>query len=217
MYLIAHRGFDNHKYSENSLKAILTSLNEKYIDGVEFDVRITKDKKIVLIHDAIIDFISDGFGIVKYKNFDELNSFKYGKSNEPLSTLEQVLDSIKTNKIILIELKEFGNDFVLLVDETIKIIKKYNLNIYVSSFNYKLLNYIKDKDKNIKCGLIIGYGLNSLYLKNKFDFNIVSYHYINKIDKNKLTFIFNASKNNINDKNYLISDNCFEIANLTKK
>ena len=47
MYLIAHRGLDNHKYSENSFKAILTSLNEKYIDGVEFDVRITKDKKIV--------------------------------------------------------------------------------------------------------------------------------------------------------------------------
>lgn len=211
MLLVAHRGLNNHKYSENSLKAILTSLKEDYIDGVEIDVRITKDKRIVLIHDPVIDFISNGKGIVKNKRLKELKKYKYGISKEPLETLKEVLNNIHSNKIILIELKEFGNDFVTLVDETLKIISGYKLNIYISSFNYKLLNYIKNNYKNIKCGLIIGYGLNILYLKNNYDFNIVSSYYLNKIDSSKLTFIFN-DKNSIklNDNLYLISDNSYE-------
>ena len=65
MFLIAHRGNNDHGFSENSKKAILNSLKEEYIDGVEFDVHITKDNKIVLIHDCVIDFISEGSGLVK--------------------------------------------------------------------------------------------------------------------------------------------------------
>lgn len=80
MYLISHRGLDNHTYSENSLKAIENVLSKDYIDGVEFDVRITKDKKIVLIHDPIIDLISNGSGIIKYMTLKDLQKYKYGIS-----------------------------------------------------------------------------------------------------------------------------------------
>lgn len=213
MYLISHRGLDNHNYSENSLKAIESVLNKDYIDGIEIDVRITKDKKIVLIHDPVIDLISNGSGIVKYMNLNKLQEYKYGQSKESIITLDDLLNTIHTNKLILIELKEFGNDFINLVDETIKIISKHNLNIYISSFNYQLLNYIKSKYKNIKCGLIVGYGLNIIYLKNNFDFNIVSYHCYKQVDSNKLTFIFNLNKNNyqLNNDTYLITNNSFDI------
>lgn len=212
MYLISHRGLDNHIYSENSLKAIESVLNKDYIDGIEIDVRITKDKKIVLIHDPVIDLISNGSGIVKYMNFDDLNKYQYGKSKESIITLDNLLDIINTDKIILIEIKEFGNDFINLVDETIKIISKHNLNIYISSFNYRLLNYVKSKYKNVKCGLIIGYGLNLIHFKNNLDFNIVSYHYYKQVDSSKLTFIFNLDKNNyeLNHNVYLITDTSFK-------
>ena len=56
MFLIAHRG-NNNDLRENSKEAILSALNQPYIDGVEFDVRMTKDKKIVIIHDSLINFI----------------------------------------------------------------------------------------------------------------------------------------------------------------
>ncbi len=212
MHLISHRGLDNHVYSENSLKAIENVLSKDYIDGVEIDVRITKDKKIVLIHDPVIDLISNGSGIVKYMNFIDLDKYKYGKSEESIITLDNLLNILHTDKIILIELKEFGNDFTDLVEETVKIISKHNLNIYISSFNYKLLNYIKSKYKDIKCGLIIGYGLNIIQLKNNFDFNIVSYRYYNQVNSSKLTFIFNTDKNNydLNYNTYLITDTSFK-------
>ena len=64
MKIIAHRGIHD-KYKPNTKEALLQALNESYIDGIELDIRITKDKKIVIIHDPIINFISNGSGIVK--------------------------------------------------------------------------------------------------------------------------------------------------------
>lgn len=213
MHFISHRGLDNHNYSENSLSAIQNVLNNNYIDGIEIDVRITKDKNIVLMHDPVIDFISNGSGVVKYMTLKELQKYKYGKSNEKISTLTEVLNNINTNKIILIELKELTNDFVNLVDKTIEIINNYNFNIYISSFNFKLLNYIKIRYKNIKCGLIIGYGLNIPHLKNNFDFNVVALKYYKKMNKNKSVFIFDIKNNDkiLNTYDYIISDNCYKL------
>ena len=88
MFLIAHRANDNHDFSENSQNAIVDCLNKDYIVGIEIDVRITKDRKLVLIHDPIIDFISNGRGIVKHMMLAELRKYQYGKSSEPLVTLE---------------------------------------------------------------------------------------------------------------------------------
>lgn len=64
MKIISHRG-NGFNFKSNTKEAILYSLNIDYIDGVEFDVRITKDKKIVIIHDPVINFVSNGRGIVK--------------------------------------------------------------------------------------------------------------------------------------------------------
>lgn len=50
MKIIAHRGNDG-IHQENSLEAILNSLDSIYTDGVEIDVRLTKDNKLVINHD----------------------------------------------------------------------------------------------------------------------------------------------------------------------
>ncbi|MBR2588563.1 MAG: hypothetical protein IKD77_05110 [Bacilli bacterium] len=50
MKIIAHRAHTE-KYKDNSLKSILYSLNQNYIDGIEIDIRMTKDFKFVLNHD----------------------------------------------------------------------------------------------------------------------------------------------------------------------
>ena len=215
MYLIAHRANNNHEFSENSLPAILNVLEKDYIDGIEIDVRITKDKELVLMHDPVIDFISDGTGIVSSMDLNVLKKYKYGKSKEDIITLDELLNKITTNKIILIELKEMGNDYIDLVDETIKLINKYpNLNIFISSFNYLLLTYLKNNYSNIKCGLIIGYGLNTLKINNEFDFNIVSGKYINKIKKKDCNFVFGVKDiNNLKYDIYLITDEAYLVAN----
>lgn len=52
--IIAHRGFSSIAV-ENSKEAITLAADEKYIDGIEMDLRLTKDKKIVLSH---TDFVT---------------------------------------------------------------------------------------------------------------------------------------------------------------
>ena len=90
MYVISHRGNNNHKYKENTFKAIKNVLEEDYIDGAEFDIRMTKDNKFVLSHSPI------------YK--DSLINNKKLKDLK-LDELNNILKNIKTNKIILITIK----------------------------------------------------------------------------------------------------------------
>ena len=60
--IFAHRGFSSY-YPENSLEAIKESLKYDYIDGIEIDIRMTKDEKFVLIHNSSIDQVSNGEGL----------------------------------------------------------------------------------------------------------------------------------------------------------
>ena len=53
MLNIAHRGFSG-KYPENTMLAFKKAI-EAGADGVEFDVHLTKDGEIVIIHDERID------------------------------------------------------------------------------------------------------------------------------------------------------------------
>lgn len=43
--IISHRGNDKENFKENTILAIKNSLSKSYIDGVEFDIRLTRDKK----------------------------------------------------------------------------------------------------------------------------------------------------------------------------
>lgn len=214
MFLIAHRANNNHDFSENSKNAIIKCINTDYIDGVEIDVRITKDKKLVLIHNPVIDLSSNGHGIVKYMTLDELSKYKYGKSNEQITTLEEIL-KIFHDKILLIELKEVGNDYIFLVDEVVKIVNMHpNINIYICSFNFELLTYLKNNYPNIKCGLIIGYGLNKLKANNNFDFLVLSSHHIELANKKKYSFVFgmkNSDINRLKENIYLITDESYRV------
>lgn len=192
MKIISHRGSGN-KYKPNTKEAIITALDTNYIDGVEFDIRITKDKKIVIIHDFIIDFVSDGTGFVKNIKYKKLLKYNFGTKENPskIATLDEVLSLIHSNKIILIELKEESDKFNEFVNIVHKIISKYSLKIYIASFNYELIKYFKTKYN--KCGLIIGNGVNTKRLYNHFDFNMVNYKYRNRIDK-KETFLWTINE-----------------------
>ncbi|MBR3362657.1 MAG: glycerophosphodiester phosphodiesterase [Bacilli bacterium] len=183
MKIIAHRAHTE-KYKDNSLKSILYSLNQNYIDGIEIDIRMTKDFKFVLNHDP---FYKGHY--IKHTSLKTLK--KIG-----LNSLNEVLSKIKSNKIILIEIKEETGKYRILVSKLYKTIKKYNLNIYIFSFNYNLMKYLKNKYPNLKCGLLIGIKKNLNKLNNDLDFNAVNYRHSLKTP-NKLTFIWTV--NNIEE------------------
>lgn len=148
MRLIAHRGLINENIKENTLEAYINAINNNY-DGIELDIRLTKDKKIVCLHDKLINRTSNGKGNINNLNYNELLKYNFGtkkiKSKIPL--LENVIKRIN-NKVVIIELKEEIPSYLLE-----NILSKNDTNdYYICSFNKKYLDAIK-KGK-YKIGLI---------------------------------------------------------------
>mgnify|MGYP000851679691 CR=1 FL=1 len=207
MIFIAHRGLYDEKIGENTISAFDNAFNNGY-DGIELDVRKTKDNKIVVIHDSFISRVSDGFGLVKNMTYPNLLKYNFGKSyKERIPLLKEVINRY-TNKIILIELKES-----ILIEELDLNAKN---NYYISSFNY---DYIKDipKSNNYKKG-IINYVFNSNIDLNNIDFimildNLINDKIYNFYQKNGIEVIIygvgkniniNLNKNDIKKTKYII-------------
>lgn len=194
MYLISHRGNNKHKYIENTYEAINSSLKEEYIDGVEFDIRKTKDNKFVLSHSM--------FNKEKIIENNKLKDLK-------LEELENTLKKIKTNKIIIIDLKYERFKYKKYAYYLNKILKKYKyLNIYLCSFNYDLILYIKKRYK-YKSGLIISNILNKYKDYNSFDFISVNYRTYKQFKNALMIWTINDKttlKKYQNEKVYVITD-----------
>ncbi|NLV79347.1 MAG: glycerophosphodiester phosphodiesterase [Rhodococcus sp.] len=90
--VVAHRGSSAAK-AEHTLAAYELALEEG-ADGLECDVRLTRDGQLVCIHDRTVDRTSSGTGVVSEMTLDELSEFDYGSPDEPagLLTLRQLLE-----------------------------------------------------------------------------------------------------------------------------
>ena len=63
MLIIGHRGAPRYE-PENTLSSFKKAV-ELGVDMLEVDARMTKDKKIVIIHDPTVDRVTNGKGYVK--------------------------------------------------------------------------------------------------------------------------------------------------------
>jgi len=190
---IAHRGNFNTDAIENSYEALLDSIHHPDIDGIELDVRLTKDHKVVVYHDATLERLSNGVGLVRDKTLKELKTYLIGrgKHHTTIPTLDEVLRDIRCSKKIMIELKDETGDYPILVDQVCKIIGRYqNLNLYLASFRYELLTYLQKKCRKVKIGIFVSDWINQSYLKNSFDFNVIKADWIDEVDLSKETFVW---------------------------
>ena len=158
---IAHRGLYNDGINENTISAFDNAFDNGF-EGIEFDVRLTKDKVPVIIHDSFLSRVSNGKGLVKNYTYNELLKFNFGKKKiERIPKLEDVINRYN-NKTMIIELKENIDITPYLNDKN-----KY----YISSFNYNYIKNIPYSDK-YKRG-VINYVLNPVKDYNKIDFIMV--------------------------------------------
>ena len=78
--IIAHRGVTYSGYPENSIPGFRAVLDEGY-DGVEMDVRLTKDKELVVFHDISLERLSEGVrGLVRYNKVADLKILNLNKT-----------------------------------------------------------------------------------------------------------------------------------------
>lgn len=104
-YHYAHRGlFDNETESpENSKAAFHKAVDNGY--GIEFDVQLTKDHKLVIFHDATLKRMCGVEGNVWDYTYDELQQFNLANSTEKIPTFEEVLAIVDGKVPLIIEYK----------------------------------------------------------------------------------------------------------------
>lgn len=156
--IIAHRGnYEHSPFVENSIEALTTALKKDYIQGVELDVRMTKDHVLVIHHNATIDHTSDGKGILSTMTLHELYQYNFGTTKHPskIATLQNFLDVIDTDKDILIELKDGGENNQIYIKKVGDLLRKYpHIHIKICSFSDALLRHLRKQYPEFQLGKI---------------------------------------------------------------
>ncbi|OPL17115.1 MAG: hypothetical protein AVO38_05800 [delta proteobacterium ML8_D] len=149
MIIMGHRGAAAIE-PENTLLSIERAI-DLGIDAVEIDVHLSKDKELVVIHDATLDRTTNGRGPVSGFTVQEIKLLDAGKG-ESIPTLQEVVNLIDRRVLLVIELKEEGTE-----GPVVDLIRRNNLfdKTCVISFLHRLVKTVKDTDSRINTGVLL--------------------------------------------------------------
>ncbi|MBR6471443.1 MAG: hypothetical protein IKS83_06570 [Victivallales bacterium] len=162
---IAHRGLIDGSHAENTLEAILSACQSE-VWGVEYDVRLTQDGRLVVIHDETIDRTSDGKGKVRHLALKELREHNFGcrrgLSGIRIPAFEEAFELCEQyHKHQIIEIKDEGAEAWMraadLVAEMI-LSRDAQERAVVASFMPAVLQYVKERHPGIRVRLFVGKG-----------------------------------------------------------
>lgn len=175
--IIAHRGFSSCEL-ENSLPAIEKGMNSDCCDGVEIDVRFTKDENIIISHGSKIDGkkieqedldeLSKKYKKNKTKfniykdlifNKDGLLAFERYKSKknkkEKYISLDYLINNIDINKCLLIDIKVPRNNKNSFMKKLNTIFNCYKGDIIFQSNDQEYLTEMKKKYPSYNYQIIV--------------------------------------------------------------
>lgn len=147
MLKIGHRGAKGY-IVENTLASFQKAI-ELGVNGIELDVHLSSDGKIMVIHDETIDRTTSGKGFVKDFTASQLK--KYG-----IPRLEEVFDFIDKSCFINIEIKDFkATTSVLKLLQNYILEKNWSTHLFqISSFNWNVLESCSLKSNHIQLGVL---------------------------------------------------------------
>lgn len=147
----AHRGCSMMN-PENTLLAFKKAAELEGITGIEFDVQLTKDNEIVVIHDERVDRTTDGTGYVQEYTINELKQLSISGDDEihRIPTLRETFELLapycKGKGLRLnIELKNSEIRYEGMEQKVIDMVSEFNLEDYVvySSFNHDSIGLVR--------------------------------------------------------------------------
>ena len=150
--MVAHMGAASLE-PENTIAAFIASCNRSYY-GIETDVHVTKDKKVVCIHDSNTERVAGVKVMVEESNFDDLRKislFDHDKVSYRVdlhipSLAEYINICKKYGKIAVLELKnKMDEEDVYMIYDEIEALGYNDSTIYIS-FAIENLHAIRRKN-----------------------------------------------------------------------
>lgn len=147
MLVIAHRGA-NSEAPENTLISF-SKAAEIGADYIEFDIRLTKDNEIIIMHDENTERTTGYNGLVKNMTLSQLKKLNCGNKTvkAEIPTLEEVINLKRGKTKLQIEICSLG-----LIEPLYSLLKKYDLMdlVLVSSFRFAELRKLQKLNPDIK-------------------------------------------------------------------
>lgn len=181
-FILGHRGFSGISPENTELSF---DLAYKFgFDGVELDIHLTKDQKLVIIHDENTERTSKNFLEIKKSSLEELRKedqskfFKVKVPFQKILTFEEFLKKyIDKFKFINVEIKtdvfHYENIEQIIYDAILPYKEKWHKLIF-SSFNFKSLEIMHKIDPEVQLAFL-------WWTKTQFNsipqekFNIIKY------------------------------------------
>jgi glycerophosphoryl diester phosphodiesterase len=161
MQLIGHRGA-RFEAPENTVTGFRYGLGLG-LDAFEFDIHMTKDGSLVVIHDATVDRTTNGKGAVADLTLDEIQALDaradFADWPEParVPTFVDVLDVVGHVPCLEIEIKtDLPERIDLIVPNVVETINAYGIanQVYITSFDTYALDVAQRVAPEIRRGLI---------------------------------------------------------------
>lgn len=147
----AHRGLHciQRGIPENSMTAFREAVKEGV--GIELDVHLTKDRKLIVFHDDTLERVCGKPGKIEDMTYDELKTCYLLGTAERMPLLSEVLDYVNGRVPLLIEVKLPTADTAI-CQYLAGQLDIYRGRVLVQSFNSLVLRWLKKYKKEILRG-----------------------------------------------------------------
>lgn len=160
----AHRGVSIAK-PENTMAAFKLA-EEKGADGIELDVQLTRDNKVIVMHDLSVNRTTNGRGTIRSKTWDDLKKLDagswFGGVYEPIPLLEDVVSWLSGNTLLVnIELKgplKTMPDLIRAVKDIVEPALPAS-RVIISSFHHPTVVSLHEEWKEPEKALLVSSGL----------------------------------------------------------
>jgi glycerophosphoryl diester phosphodiesterase len=159
--IVAHRGASRDA-PENTVASFRLGWRQQ-ADAGELDIRLTKDRQIVVIHDADTKRTTSVGGIVANRPLAELRTLDAGTwkgpqwKGERLPTLAEAIATIPDGKRMFIEIK-CGPEVLPVLDDVLKTSNKRPEQLVLIGFKYDTMAKAKQRFPKLTVYWILGYG-----------------------------------------------------------
>ncbi len=151
--VIGHRGAKGH-LAENTLPSIAKAL-DLGVDGIEIDIFQCASGELVVFHDKTLDKLTNATGFIEELDLDSIQKIEV-LNGFTIPTLEEVLDLIKGQVVLNIELK--GSSTALKTNE---LLQRYfegeawsPEKILISSFNWDELKIFRSVNQRVPIAIL---------------------------------------------------------------
>ncbi len=149
--MYAHRGLHNDERAENSMSAFRAAVEGGY--GIELDIRLSKDGKLVVFHDDTLDRVCKMTGRVIDFTGEELSRFSLNGTADGIPLFSDVLALVDGKVPLLVEIKEDAGDSSVSM-AACKMLREYKGDYIVESFNPLSLKTVKKNMPQVMRGIL---------------------------------------------------------------